>query len=309
MVKKILVIKLGAFGDFIQALGPMAAIRRHHPDAEITLLTTKAFAGLAHQSNYFDHVWLDKRPKWYQPQLWISLRQKLNSQTFDRVYDLQNNDRTGFYFRLFSPKPEWVGIAKGASHRNISPQRTAGLAFDGHAHTLGLAGIDNVEVDDLSWMESELSSFNLPDKYILFVPGSAPQHPQKRWPGQYYGQLSLWFESKGYQTVLIGTKDDMDAAKTITATNPRVINLMGKTTLADIPALARKAKATIGNDTGPMHMIAPTGCPTYVIFSGKSNPVRHSPKGPHVHTMQENILSHLSVETVSKIIQEAELLI
>ena len=31
--EKILIIKLGALGDFIQSLGPIAAIKRHHPDA------------------------------------------------------------------------------------------------------------------------------------------------------------------------------------------------------------------------------------------------------------------------------------
>ncbi|MBT4888118.1 MAG: ADP-heptose--LPS heptosyltransferase, partial [Rhodospirillales bacterium] len=34
--ERILVIKLGALGDMIQALGPMAAIRKHHPNAHIT---------------------------------------------------------------------------------------------------------------------------------------------------------------------------------------------------------------------------------------------------------------------------------
>ena len=43
MSQRILVIKLGALGDFIYALGPMAAIRRHHKDARITLLTTAPF--------------------------------------------------------------------------------------------------------------------------------------------------------------------------------------------------------------------------------------------------------------------------
>jgi hypothetical protein len=40
---RILVIKLSALGDFIQATGPMKAIRTHHPDARITLLTTAPF--------------------------------------------------------------------------------------------------------------------------------------------------------------------------------------------------------------------------------------------------------------------------
>jgi len=38
--REILVIKLGALGDFVQVLGPMPEIRRHHADDRITLLTT-----------------------------------------------------------------------------------------------------------------------------------------------------------------------------------------------------------------------------------------------------------------------------
>src|SRR5688572_4110498 len=99
-LNNILVIKLGALGDFIQALGPMKAIRSHHPQDRLTLLTTAPYASLARASGYFDSVVIDERPKWTQPQKWFSLRQKLNGGRFSRVYDLQNNDRTGLYFRL-----------------------------------------------------------------------------------------------------------------------------------------------------------------------------------------------------------------
>jgi len=37
VTERILVIKLGALGDFILALAPFHAIRRRHPDAAITL--------------------------------------------------------------------------------------------------------------------------------------------------------------------------------------------------------------------------------------------------------------------------------
>ncbi|SVC64277.1 uncharacterized protein METZ01_LOCUS317131, partial [marine metagenome] len=53
VVAGILVIKLGALGDFIQACGPFKAIREHHSGAKITLLTTKPFASIAVASNYF----------------------------------------------------------------------------------------------------------------------------------------------------------------------------------------------------------------------------------------------------------------
>ncbi len=62
---QILVIKLGALGDFVQALGPMRAIRDHHPDSEITLLTTAPFEDLAWASKTIDQIWIDKRPRFY----------------------------------------------------------------------------------------------------------------------------------------------------------------------------------------------------------------------------------------------------
>jgi len=61
---RILVIKLGALGDIVQALGPFAAIRRHHADDEITLLTTLPFAEFLKRSPYFDQVWVDPRASW-----------------------------------------------------------------------------------------------------------------------------------------------------------------------------------------------------------------------------------------------------
>ena len=131
----ILVIKLSALGDFIQALGPMAAIRKHHKNSKITLLTTAPYKAFAEKCGYFDEIWIDERPGWANITSWINLRKRLNHENFTRVYDLQNNNRTSIYFKLFSKKPEWVGTVKGASHRNHSPQRTAGHAFDGHVQT------------------------------------------------------------------------------------------------------------------------------------------------------------------------------
>ena len=50
-IAKVLVIKLGALGDFVQALAAMAHIRAAHPKARITLLTTPEFEGLARASS------------------------------------------------------------------------------------------------------------------------------------------------------------------------------------------------------------------------------------------------------------------
>lgn len=48
--RRILVIKLGALGDFVQASRAMAEIRRARPRAKITLLATPPYAELGRQS-------------------------------------------------------------------------------------------------------------------------------------------------------------------------------------------------------------------------------------------------------------------
>jgi len=298
----ILVIKLGALGDFIQALGPMQAIRRHHPQAHITLLTTKPFVEFATRSNLFDAVWVDKRPRWGDLPGWYRLRKKLIGGNFTRVYDLQNNDRTELYLRLFPKRatPEWVGAARGASHRNVSPERTAGDAFAGHVQTLGLAGIKNVTLDDLSWIDGDVSRFALPDPFIILVPGSAPKRVEKRWPASHYGALAQGLVARGLHTVIVGSESERDVAQAIQQQCPTALNLTGKTDLYDIALLARYAAASVGNDTGPMHLIAASGCPTLVLFSRHSNPLRHAPRGARMKFLQADDLVDLPPETVMK---------
>ncbi len=306
--KHILIIKLGALGDFIQALGPMSAIRRHHPDAEITLLTTQPFVSFGLACGYVDRVWTDQRPRWTDLKGWIELRHKLRNGQFDRVYDLQNSDRTAFYMKLFPRRhsPEWVGAAPGASHRNNNPERTAGSALAGHIQTLALADIHDIVVDDLRWVAGDFAHFineeGLKKPYILLVPGSAPAHPEKRWPAEHYGHIARIVDGWGYQPVIIGTQNEADLAETICRIHPHTLNLTGKTALFDLAVLARHAAGAIGNDTGPVHLIAPTGCPTLVLFSGCSQPHRHAPQGPIVKTHQVEDLKNLSVSDVEKLI-------
>ncbi|MCB1591838.1 MAG: glycosyltransferase family 9 protein [Alphaproteobacteria bacterium] len=297
--KKILVIKLGALGDFIQALGPMAAIRRAHPDAHMTILTTRPFEELAHRCGYFDEIWLDDKPRALDLTGWLSLRKKLLSGNFTRVYDLQNSDRTFFYFRLFpvAKRPEWVGAVKGASHSNRSPDRSLGHALEGHKQTLALAGIKDVEIDDLKWVKEDLSGFDLPPSYVLFVPGCAPQHPQKRWPAEHFAAIGNLLVQRNIRPVLLGTGVEKDINANIRNICPESLDLTGKTTLFQVVALARSASGALGNDTGPIHLIAATGCPCVALFSGTSDKIKHAPRGKNVTIIQEGELRNLNVKT------------
>jgi len=296
MTSHVLVIKLGALGDFVQALGPFAAIRHHHKEAKITLLTTAPFQEIAERCGYFDSVWLDRRPKFLQIFDWICLRKALRKARFERVYDLQTSDRTGFYFALFfpGPFPEWSGIASGCSHPHANSKRVFQHTIARQEEQLKIAGIADVPTASVDWMTADASRFHLCTPYVLFVPGCSPHHPEKRWPEMYYAALAKLLVERGITPVLIGAIAEAEALAKIEAACPQALNLAGATNLFDIAELARGAEGAVGNDTGPMHLIAIAGSPTLVLFSGASEPTLCAPRGQRVTVIRREPLTALT---------------
>ncbi len=298
---RILVIKLGALGDVVLALGPFAAIRRRHPDARITLLTTKPYADFLSASGYFDDVWIDDRPPLWRPDRWLALRDRLRAGRFDRVYDLQTSDRSGWYYRLMGPRsrPEWSGIAPGCSHPHANPRRDFMHSIERQNEQLAMAGIPDVPATDLSWVAADTARFGLAARYALLVPGGAAHRPAKRWPVENFATLAARLEGQGVQPVVLGAASEAPLARTVGAACAGAVDLTGRTTLADIALLARQAAGAVGNDTGPMHMIAAAGCPSVVLFSADSDPALCAQRGPSVTIIRTESLSGLSVAEVA----------
>ena len=302
--RRILVIKLGALGDFVLALGPAAAIRRHHGEAHITLLTTPPFEALARASGYFDEVWTDSRPKPWQPLALLALRRRLRGGGFGRVYDLQTSTRSSLYFRLMGPgaRPEWSGIARGCSHPHANPRRDFLHSIERQAEQLRMAGIEDVPLPDLSWATADLDRFALPTRYVLLVPGGATHRPQKRWSASCFAELAEALEVRDLTPVLLGTAVDRVATARIAAACASARDLTGETSLFEIAALAQDAAGAVGNDTGPMHLIAAAGCPSLVLFSADSDPVIAAPRsgagGGRVNVLRRASLADLTTAEV-----------
>ncbi len=300
MSARILVIRLGALGDFVLSSGPFQAIRNHHRDAHIVLLTTAPYEVLAQAGGWFDEVWLDSKPKWWQFSDVRALSRRLNEDAFDRVYDLQTSDRSSSYFRLLKrPRPEWSGIARGCSHPHANPDRDRLHTVERQADQLHMAGIDDVPAPDISMIDADLSAFDLPDRYALIIPGSAPHRPEKRWPGERYGELCHRLKGMNLAVVLIGGPAEADVLGAIASVRRDSVNLCGRTSFEQIAALARRAELAIGNDTGPMHLVATAGCPSLTLFSSSSDPALTAPRGRSVTVFSRYNLTDLSVDEVA----------
>ena len=298
--ERILVIRHGALGDFVLSTGAFLAIRRHHPDADIVLLTTMPYVDLALASGCFDEVWADPRPKLWQVGTLLALARRFRRAGFARVYDLQTSNRSSLYLQLFPPwrRPEWSGIARGASHPDDNPDRRSIHTIERQRHQLYRAGIADVPDPDLSWVQADITRFRLPATYALMVPGGSAHRPEKRWPPERYADMAQRLASSGLPPVIVGAEADRAAVRTVAVNCTAAIDLCGETDLLELTAIAAGARFAIGNDTGPMHVAAAAGAPSVVLFSGASDPRRTAPRGPAVTVVQRQQLAALSVDEV-----------
>ena len=314
--KRVLVIKLGALGDFVQALRAMAEIRRAHPNARITLLTTPLYAELGRDCGYFDAIDTGGRPRGLFALLALGVRLRLGG--YQRVYDLQTSSRSTNYYYAFAPAfPEWSGIAPGASHRHRNPRRDQMQTLDRLWDQIAEAGVVDPRPEgfapgpDLSWAVAVADSetprldqrFAIKAPYALLAPGASPGRPKKRWPVRGFALLAKSLEDMGLTPVIIGGHQEIALAEAIARAAPSSVVITGRTKLVELAALGSRAAVLVGNDTGPTYMAAFAGAPTLVLFSNDSDPALCAPRSPGLTVLQSDDLSALRAEEVTKAVR------
>lgn len=310
-MKRVLVIKLSALGDVVLALAPMARIRAAHPEAEITVLTTRPYAAFLAASPFVDQVEDDGRPRTVLGM--VRLVRRLRRARYDRVYDLQTSDRSSLLHFLLGPRPpQWSGIARGASHPHRNPGRDHMHALEAKADQLKDAGIwpdapttpGSAPPPDLSWILKDVSPdlrpahFGLKGPFALLIPGGSAHRPEKRWPAPYWARLGALLKARGLEPVVIGGPDETGLAALVGGRD-----LVGKTDFRQVAALAARAAVTIGNDTGPTHLAAAAGSPTLALFSAASDPAKSAPRGANVTVLRKPQLGDLTVEEVEGVVE------
>lgn len=271
---RVLVIRLGALGDFTLSFPAFAAIRAHHANDHITLLTTAPYAGLAQDSPWFDEIRLDTRPGWFDLAGLVRLRRKLTG--FGLVYDLQTSGRSSRYFFL-AGRPPWSGIARGCSLPDPDPHRDFLHTVARQRGQLAAAGVAEAPVG-LDWLRRRGPV--LDGAYALLVPGTSPsQGGAKRWPVDRFASVARHLSDQGMRPVVVGGPAEAEDAAFILRACPAALNLVGQTSLQDLAGLAGRAALAVGGDTGPIHLAAMMGCRTLALFSRFSDPALAAPVG------------------------------
>ncbi|MBI1251843.1 MAG: lipopolysaccharide heptosyltransferase family protein [Alphaproteobacteria bacterium] len=317
--KKVLVIKLGALGDFIQAQAAAKVIRNYHVGARITLLTTEPFKAFAEKCPYFDLVEADGRPR--DAQATAALIARIRAAKYDMVYDLQTSGRSSNYFQALRPWPPlWCGIAPGCAYPHENPEREQMHSLDRLADQLRCAGLGPeggyapgmAPLPDLRWVRKALRDpprlqpdyFGIRGPFVMMIPGASPHRPEKRWPEEKYAELAKKIAARGVTPVVIGAMAEKDVGVAVAKAEPMAKNLVTRTDLFQLVTLAERAAFAVGNDTGPMHIAAAAGARCLVLFSSNSDPEKVAPRGRGgVATIAASHLGDLPVDEVDRAIK------
>ncbi len=265
---KILVIKLGALGDVVMATALLRQIQAHHHGDELVLLTSPPFAGIFESWPNLEVKALPRKG------LLSALRTMawIRAQGFDRLYDLQSNDRTRLYTAL-SGIAERVGNHPGYPYTLSPPQPYAGEChiFARMNQVLAAAGLAPAEpevwlpLDDLARQEVKdwLLRQRLTDQsFVIMHAGASVRHPAKCWP--YYGDLADALYQRQITTVWIGGQGDMDSNRALSRRCG--IDASACFSINQLAELARHAHFAVTNDSGPMHALSGSGIPVYAFF-------------------------------------------
>ncbi len=284
----ILLIKHGALGDLMQAIGLLADIRQHYQESVMTLLTAPAYCQLMKRCPSVDYVIADKRyPIWRVDQQ-IKLKKKLNPAQFDLVIDLQNSDRSNMYRQFWFSKTPWVGRAA----EEQAP--VSGLA--GLIDLLAKAGIQTPHAyhADMDWMVEDVAPLlrakKVDGEYIALIPGSSAQHVEKRWP--HFAALASALIQRGQTVVVLLGPDEAELGKLM----PGVI--VDDLSWFALAGVLNGAQYVVGNDTGPSHIASYLNKAGLAIFGPSTSAQRSEIGRRHLKTLAVESLDALTVDAV-----------
>ena len=289
---RILVVKLSSLGDILHVL-PTVHELRVQLDAEIDWVVHPEFASLVRCFADVDSVLTVPRHHVLRD-LRASVRE-LRSREYDLVVDLHGLFKSGLVARLargrrriapsYAREGSSIFFRERAGRFNRT-RHAVEQAFD----TLDYLGLKRPTGQFRAALRplegpsnSDMPDFPAGSRTIAFAPVS--RWPSKDWPAERYGELAalLLKREPSLRIVIVGGKSDIAVGEAIASAVPaadagRLLNLCGKTSIAESLALLEKCDLLVANDTGPVHMAAAVGTHCLVLF-GSTRPDWTGPYG------------------------------
>ncbi|MCL4211088.1 MAG: lipopolysaccharide heptosyltransferase I [Phycisphaeraceae bacterium] len=303
--QRILIVRPSALGDVCRTVPALASLRAAYPQAVIDWVVRDAFVDAVRGHPAVNEIIPFPRKRfarwWKSPNVALEARRwfsAVRARRYDLVFDLQGLTRSGLITGA-TRAPRRVGWRsaregawlfynrrhEGPTKRHIVDQMLELLEREQVKpilHDLRLYVPRDVEA---TWPDDR-AVLGLDEKpYVVLAPTS--RWVTKRWPADRWAALVPALRQRGFERfAIIGAPDEreqaapfFDAVAALSeAAGEGVIDLVGRTSLAQTLAVIRDSSLVIAHDSAPLHMAVGFDRPSVGLF-GPTDPEFVGPYG------------------------------
>lgn len=285
-MEKILVIQLSRMGDLVQTLPLLKRLKQEKADCEISLMCIREFSEVIGNSRLTDrliHLPLGDVKEALKPDDQVNLS-RMDSileipelkEEYDLVINLTHTLGSGLICERINGKRKAgrINANKGeirlsgdwAKYLFASSQNRTQNLFNLVDVYVGMGGVSHKPVEDYLKVASHardkaydfLKTNGYEEKGCLIAFQMGANKPHRAWPADNFVLLAdRLMKRADIEIVLLGSEKEKDIGDRFQGqAGFPVIDLIGKTGLADLPAIIKQCNLIISNDTGPIHIAA-----------------------------------------------------
>ena len=313
-IKKILIIRLSALGDAIHTLPMANAIRKHFPNIQLDWIVEDKAEKFIVNNPLINNVYVLPKKQWKKDKNkikvikeFLSIVKSIKEQKYDVVIDTQQLFKSSLIMALSKGKRK-ISLDGGREFSWLFANeiiKTGRKQFDIYYHVVKR----NLEIAKYLGSETqEFPEFIIPDfngeyseeikgiidnldksrKTIVLSPATTWQN--KHWTIQ--GWVDVINEFKETYNIIVTAAENeksytMQILQQINGGN--IIDLTGKTTLADLVCIFKNSDLVVSPDSGSAHIAWATGSPKIITLFFATSSQRTAPYGDKYYSLSSKI--------------------
>jgi ADP-heptose:LPS heptosyltransferase len=258
-------------GDLVYATSVIDALRSQYGETvTIDFITTPGTAKLFEFDPRVHHVFHlkhKKLPIWLSPQKRAIIRSSKGE-----PYDL---------FINFEMGKQFLSLSKAIHARHKIGWFFSNPKFSESSHMVDICKAFYAPVVDAKILKNAMpkiiekpfteveNKFQLPEKFIVFSPSNSHNKKSRlnyrAWPQYHWKKLISILPSDIY-VVMIGGKGEEPFFEAIQPYPNQVINMVGKTSIAEMITIISHAKGVVVTDTGTAHIASALNIPVFCLI-------------------------------------------
>ena len=283
-VRRVLVVRLRSIGDAVLSTPTLHALRRFLPHAEIDLLLEEWVAPLLENSAEVDRVIKVERGSLSSR---LSVAQKLRAARYDVAYNLHGGstaslltrasgarERVGYasygHARLHNHTAPHPALLWGQEKPHSAEQQLALVGWTGVPVTDRPASRIRVKDEARERIGAVLRAAGVDQSRALALFHPAAAFATKTWDAANFARVADDVTAHGFDVVAVAAPHEREVLRAVERAARSTVKTFNDLPLADLAALAARARLFVGNDSGVAHIAAALGVPSVVVF-GSSN--------------------------------------